>query len=186
MALAGLRPQRGLKDKLSSRPPLFSLKTGNPNDGTIYCENTRILSGPPTRNWTLGCRFSPVCGADLDPAPPVGGAPDCGPLGVLHIKHPLLSLGSPPDNKTKIRGQTVPQSRLLTLQSCCLCDNNDATCSTILSVGSLLRLAAAVPWSHVHRHNNLLPLASTLQNTSNKSINHRMDDKTRTKIIKDM
>lgn len=126
MALAGLRPQRGLKDKLSSRPPLYSLKTGNPNDGTIYCENTRILSGPPTRNWTLGCRFSPVCGADLDPAPPVGGAPDCGPPGVLHITHPPLSLGSPPDNKTKIRGQTVPQTRLLTLQSCCLCDNNDA------------------------------------------------------------
>lgn len=40
----------------------------------------------------------------------------------------------------------------------------------ILSVGSLLRLEVeavevAAPWSHVHRHSNLLPVASTLQNT---------------------
>lgn len=45
------------------------------------------------------------------------------------------------------------------------------TCSTILSAGILLRLpaepaAAAAPWADVHRHNNLLPLASTLQNTA--------------------
>ena len=44
------------------------------------------------------------------------------------------------------------------------------TCSTILSTGTLLRLlvepaAAAAPWADDHRHNNLLPLASTLQNT---------------------
>lgn len=48
------------------------------------------------------------------------------------------------------------------------------TCRMILSVGSLLRLAAepvaaAAPWSHVHRHNNLLPLASTLQNTASNT-----------------
>lgn len=44
----------------------------------------------------------------------------------------------------------------------------------ILSVGSLLRLEVeavevAAPWSHVHRHNNLLPVASTLQNTANST-----------------
>lgn len=48
------------------------------------------------------------------------------------------------------------------------------TCRMILSVGSLLRLeveavAAAAPWSHVHRHNNLLPAASTLQNTASST-----------------
>lgn len=44
------------------------------------------------------------------------------------------------------------------------------TCSTILSVGTLLRLpvelaAAAAPWADVHRHNSRVPLASTLQKT---------------------
>lgn len=41
------------------------------------------------------------------------------------------------------------------------------TCSTIFSVGTLLRPPAepAAPWADVHRHNNLLPLASTLQST---------------------
>lgn len=45
------------------------------------------------------------------------------------------------------------------------------TCSTILSVGTLLRLpaelaAAAAPWADVHRHNSRVPLASTLQKQS--------------------
>lgn len=45
------------------------------------------------------------------------------------------------------------------------------TCSTILSVGTLLRLpaelaAAAAPWAEVHRHSSRVPLASTLQKQS--------------------
>lgn len=48
------------------------------------------------------------------------------------------------------------------------------TCRTILSVGILLRLpvepaAAAAPCADVHRHSNLLPLASTLQNTASNN-----------------
>lgn len=55
------------------------------------------------------------------------------------------------------------------------------TCSTILSVGSLRRLAAELlllllllaAWSHDHKHIKRLPLASTLQRK--KKVNQLID-----------